>query len=141
MVRSRRGLRHVLPPAPPAGAPAPVPPTSTPLPTATPTPTQLPDLVLRDLWVFRDRIVAVVGNDGEGVLLPGQTLEVAVRGVVAESLVVSEPLAKGESLNVLLENQLLYGRETILGRVDPNNLIAEKDDNNNGLAGVLVPDA
>jgi hypothetical protein len=96
--------------------------------------------VLRDLWVFRDRIVATVGNEGEGDLLPGQTLEIGVRGVVAESIVVSEPLAKGESLNILLGNQPVYGREMILGFVDPNNVIAEEDDNNNGFGVVLLPD-
>lgn len=124
-----------------AATATPVAPTSTPLPTATPTPPpELPDLVLRDMWVFRDRIVVVVGNEGEGDLLPGQTLEIGVRGVVAETLVVSDPVGRGESLNVLLQNQPVYGREMILGRVDPNNLIAEEDDNNNGFAAVLTPD-
>jgi len=114
---------------------------ASPLPTPTPTlPPELPDLVVRDLRVSRDRIVVVIGNDGEGDLLAGQTVEVGVRGIVAETLVMPATLSKGQTFSVLLENQLLYKWEKVMGRVDPNDLIPEEDDNNNAFSKELVPD-
>lgn len=125
-------------PVPPTPQPSPVP-TPTPTPTPTPPP-ELPDLVVRDLRVSRDRIVVVIGNDGEGDLLAGQAVEVGVRGIVAETVVMLITLSKGESLTVLLEDQLLYKWEKVMGRVDPNDLIPEEDDNNNALSKELLPD-
>lgn len=139
-----------IPGPPPAGKtatriPATPTPTVTPTPTATATPTpssELPDLVVRDLRVRRDRIVIVIGNDGEGDLLAGQTLEVGVRGIVAESVVMPVALSKGQSFTFLLEDQLLYKWEKVMGRVDPNDLIREepRKENNNALSKVLLPD-
>jgi protein TonB len=130
-------------PASPSPGPSPTPrPTSTPRPTATPTPPpQLPDLVVLDMWVTRDRIVVKFGNDGDGDLLVGQTVEVEVRGLVAETVVMAMPLGPGDSFNVLLEAALpVLKPERILARVDPNDLIPEQNDNNNALSKELQPD-
>ncbi|MGB6837605.1 MAG: hypothetical protein WBF66_07875 [Dehalococcoidia bacterium] len=121
--------------------PIPPSPRPSPLPTLTPTPIPaLPDLVVRDLRVRRDRIVVVIGNDGEGDVLAGQTVEIGVRGIVAESQVMPVTLSKGEGLTILLEDQVLYKREKVMGRVDPNDLIPEEDDNNNSFTKELLPD-
>jgi hypothetical protein len=126
--------------ASPGRSPTP-PPTSTPRPTATPTlPPQLPDLVVVDMRVSRDRIVVEVGNVGEGDVQVGQVVEVWVRGVPAESRTMAIPMTPGGGFNFLLEGEPLYKRENVQARVDPNNLIAEEDDNNNTLSKELVPD-
>lgn len=133
------------PPAPsPTRGPAtttPAPPTSTPQPTATPTtPALLPDLVLLDMFVSNDRIGVVVGNQGEGTLPASQEVGFLVRGVLTETETLSAPLPPGTSVSIILESQVIYRPELVLAIVDPGNLIAEEDDNNNGIAKQLVPD-
>jgi hypothetical protein len=67
-------------------------------------------------------------------------VEVEIRGIVAETIVMQKALSKGGSFNVLLEEQFVYQREKVQGRVDPNDLIPEEDDNNNALSKELLPD-
>ena len=133
------------PTAPPGTAtPASPSPTFTPRPTstpsATPTPVQLPDLVIRDLGVHYDRIWVRIGNDGEGKVPAGREVEVQVRGVVGEPVTLTEDLLPGTSARIVLEDLVIYKPERVLAVVDPNNLIPEEDDNNNGLVKELVPD-
>ena len=133
------------PPAPSptelAGTSTPVPPTVTPRPTATPTPPPvLPDLVLLDMFVSNDRLGVVLGNEGHGTVPAGQEVEFRVRSVVAETETLTQALPPGASVSIVFEDQVLYKPETVLVLVDPNNLIPEEDDNNNGLAKQLSPD-
>ena len=150
-----------LPPPPPPGetpTPGPAPtlgpgqtplaPTTTPTPhpstpqaTATPTPSALlPDLVLLDMFVSNDRIGVIVGNEGEGELPGGREVGFLVRGVLTETETLAAPLLPGTSVSMVLENQVIYRSELVLAVVDPGNLIAEEDNNNNGMAKQLVPD-
>jgi hypothetical protein len=115
--------------------------TSTPQATATPTPTALlPDLVLLDIFVSDDRIGVIVGNEGEGGLPAGQEVSFLVRGVLTETETLAAPLLPGTSVRVVLEDQVIYRPELVLAVVDPSNLIAEEDNNNNGMAKQLSPD-
>jgi hypothetical protein len=119
-------------------------PTLTPTPTRTPTPTPvlLPDLVLLDIFVSNDRLGVVLGNEGEGTVPAGQEVEFRVRGVVAETVTLTQALPPGASVRIVLEDQVIYRPESaVLAVVDPNNLIPEEEDNNNGLAKQwLAPD-
>lgn len=128
----------------PTGRPATTTPailTSTPQPTATPTPPPvLPDLVLLDMYVSNDRIGLVIGNQGEGTLPAGQEVGFLVRGVLTETETLAAPLQPGTSASIVLENQVIYRPELVLAVVDPGNLIAEEDNNNNGMAEQLAPD-
>jgi len=125
----------------PAGMSTPVPPTSTPRPTATPTPPPvLPDLVVLDMFVSKDRVGVVLGNQGEGTVPVGQEIELRLRGVAAETVTLTQALSPGTSVSVVLEDQVIYRPELVLAVVDPNNVIAEEDDNNNGVAKQLAPD-
>jgi len=125
----------------PAGTSTPVPPTSTPRPTATPTPPPiLPDLVVLDMFVSNDRVGVVLGNQGEGTVPVGQQIELRLRSVAAETVTLTQALPPGASVSTILEDQVIYRPELVLAVVDPNNLIPEEDDNNNGLAKQLAPD-
>jgi len=133
------------PPAPsptlPAATSTPVPPTSTPRPTATPTPPPvLPDLVVLDIFVSNDVLGVFLGNQGEGTVPVGQQIELRLRGVAAETVTLTQALSPGTSVSIVLEDQVIYRPELVLAVVDPNNLIPEEDDNNNGLAKQLAPD-
>ncbi len=115
-------------------------PTSTPLPTATPTPVVLPDLVVRDLRVSNDRLVIEIGNVGKGNLLPGQVVEFQVRGGVVDTLTLTQPLVPGASVSTVLEDQFIYRPEPVQAVVDPNDIILEEEEFNNGFAKQLQPD-
>jgi hypothetical protein len=129
-----------------AGTATPVLPTSTPTPTRTPTPTPtpvlLPDLVLLDIFVSNDRLGVVLGNQGHGTVPAGQEVEFRVRGVVAETVTLTQALPPDASIPIVLEDEVIYTSESaVLAVVDPNNLIPEEDEGNNGLAKQwLVPD-
>jgi hypothetical protein len=128
-------------PTPPAGMSTPVPPTSTPRPTATPTPPPiLPDLVVLDMFVSNDRVGVVLGNQGEGTVPVGQEIELRLRAVAAETVTLTQALSPGTSVSIVLEDQVIYRPELVLAVVDPNNVIAEEDDANNGAAKQLAPD-
>jgi len=127
-------------PTQPAGTPTPVPPTPT-LPAATVTsPLGLPDLVVLDTFVSSDRVGLRLGNKGGGELPAGQEVEFRVRGVTAEKVTLGEALLPGASVEVIFENQVIYRPELLLAVADPNNVIPEEDDDNNGLAKQLAPD-
>jgi hypothetical protein len=131
------------PPSPtlPVETSTPALPTSTPLPTATPTlPPVLPDLVPLDMFVSSDRLGVVLGNQGHGTVPAGQEIEFRVRGVIAETETLAQALPAGTSVSIVLEDQVIYRPELVLVIADPNNLISEEDDNNNGLAEQLTPD-
>jgi hypothetical protein len=127
------------PPAPSpttqVGTPTPAPPTSTPTP-----PPVLPDLVVLDLFVSNDSLGLVLGNEGEGTVPAGQEIEFRVRGVIAETETLAQALLPGTSTSIVLKDQVIYKPELVLVVADPNNLIPEEDDNNNGLAKQLTPD-
>ena len=128
-------------PSPSAGTSTPVSATSTPRPSATPTPPPvLPDLVVLDMFVSNDRLGVILGNQGEGQVPAGREIEFLVRGVVAETVTLTQALLPGASVSVVLEDQVIYRPELVLAVVDPNNVIPEEDDNNNGAAKQLVPD-
>jgi hypothetical protein len=130
-----------LAPSPTPRPATPAPSTPTPQATATPTPTALlPDLVLLDIFVSDDRIGVIVGNEGEGGLPAGQEVSFLVRGVLTETETLAAPLLPGTSVRVVLEDQVIYRPELVLAVVDPSNLIAEEDNNNNGMAKQLSPD-
>jgi len=136
------GETPLLPsPTLPAGTLTPVPPTSTPRPTATPTPPPvLPDLVVLDIFVSNDRVGVVLGNEGHGTVPAGQEIEFRVRGVMAGTETLSQALLPGASVSVVLEDQVIYRPELVLAVADPNNVIPEEDDNNNGFAQQVSPD-
>ena len=131
-------------PGGPGGTSTPVLPTSTPKPTATPTPTPtpavLPDLMVLDIFVYSDHLGVVLGNQGHGTVPAGQQIEFRVRGVMAETETLTQALPPGASKSIVFEDQVLYRSETVMVVVDPDNLIPEEDDNNNGLAKALAPD-
>jgi hypothetical protein len=128
------------------GTATPVSPTATPTPTPTrtptPTPTLLPDLVLLDIFVSDDHLGVVLGNQGLGTVPAGQEVEFRVRGVVAETVTLTQALPPNTSVPIVLEDQVIYTPESaVLAVVDPNNLIPEEDEGNNGLAKQwLMPD-
>jgi len=100
----------------------------------------LPDLVILDMFVANDRLGVILGNQGEGELAAGQEVDFRVRGVAAETVTLSEALLPGTSLSLVFESQVIYEPELVLAVADPNNLIPEEDDNNNGMAKPLAPD-
>jgi hypothetical protein len=133
------------PPAPsptgPAATSTPVPPTLTPLPTATPTPPPaLPDLAVLDISVSNDVLGVMLANQGHAAVPAGQKIEFRVRGVMAEAVTLADALPAGASVPLLLEDQVIYTPEVVLVVVDPNNLIPEEDEGNNGFAKPLAPD-
>lgn len=99
-----------------------------------------PDLVVLDMFVSNDRLGVILGNQGEGELPAGQEVEFRVRGVAAETVMLSEALLPGTSLSLVFESQVIYKPELVLAVADPNNLIPEEEDNNNGMAKQLAPD-
>ena len=124
----------------PPGTTTSVPHTATP-PTSTPTLSPfLPDLVVLDLFVSKDRIGVIVGNQGEGPVPAGQEIDFLVRGVVAEAVTLTEALLPGKSVSFVLEDQVIYKPQAVLAIVDPNDLIPEEKDNNNALPKQLAPD-
>lgn len=133
-------------PTVPPGTVTPTPsfPTFTPRPTSTPSPTptpaKLPDLVVRELGVHHDRIWVRIGNDGEGKVPAGTEVDIRVRGIVAQSAELETDLPPNGSYFVLLEDEVIYRAERVLGTVDPDNRIPEEDDNNNALSRWLEPD-
>lgn len=125
----------------PGETPPPVLPTSTPEPTLTPTPVPLlPDLVLLDVFVSKDRVGLLISNQGEGALPAGQEVEFRVRGVMADPVTLTQDLLPGTSVSVVLENEVIYEPGLVLAVADPNNVIPETDDGNNGIAKQLAPD-
>jgi hypothetical protein len=96
--------------------------------------------VLLDIFVSNDRIGVIVGNEGEGGLAAGREVGFLVRGVLTETETLAAPLLPGTSVSMVLENQAIYSPELALAVVDPGNLIAEEDNNNNGMAKQLAPD-
>lgn len=132
-------------PTPPVGTLAPVPSTASPRPTSTPTSTStpppvLPDLVVLNIFVSNDRLAVILGNQGHGTVPAGQEIEFRVRGVMAETETLSQALPPGASVPVVLEDQVIYRSELVLAVADPNNVIPEEDDNNNGFAKQVGPD-
>lgn len=130
--------------APADETPTPEPPTTTPTPegpeaTPTPTPVLLPDLLILELGVFHDQIVVVVSNVGNDLVPAGSQVEVGVRSIVAESVILDEPLLPGDSFTSILSDQVIYQPEVVLAVVDPNDLITEEDENNS-LTRSLEPD-
>jgi mRNA-degrading endonuclease toxin of MazEF toxin-antitoxin module len=96
--------------------------------------------VVLDIRVSNDQLVVVLGNQGEGTVPASQELELRLRGVAAETVTLSQALPPGASVPILLEDQVIYRSEVVLAVVDPNNVIPEEDDDNNGLAKPLAPD-
>jgi hypothetical protein len=134
------GQTPALPsPTQPAGTVTPASPTLTPQPTSTP-PSVLPDLVVADSFVSNDVLGVVLGNEGHATVPAGQKIEFLVRGVVAEAVTLTDALPPGGNARIALQDQVLYRPELVLVVVDPNNLIPEEDDGNNGLAKQLAPD-
>jgi len=128
-------------PTSPAGTSTSVPPGATPSPTATATPAgPLPDLVLLDIFVSNDRLGVIVGNQGTGQLPAGQEVDFLVRGVVTETVTLTQALPPGTSTSIILEDQVIYRPELVLAVADPNNAIAEEDNGNNGVARQIAPD-
>lgn len=121
------------PPTQPAGTSTPLPATSTPRPV-------LPDLVLLDIFVSNDRLGIILGNRGDGQLPAGGQIQFRVRGVMADTVTLTRELLPGTSVSIVLENEVIYESGVVLAVVDPNNVIAEEDDNNNGIAKKLAPD-
>jgi len=136
------GETPLLPsPTRPGGTFTPVPPTSTPRPTATPTPPPvLPDLVVLDIFVSNDVLGVVLGNQGHATVPAGQEIEFRLRSVAAETVTLTQALPPDASVPILLEDQVIYTSEVVLAVVDPNNLIPEEDDNNNGFGKPVAPD-
>jgi hypothetical protein len=99
-----------------------------------------PDLVLLDIFVSNDRLGVILGNQGEGQVPAGQEIEFRVRGVAAETVTLTEVLPPGTSVSIVLEDQVIYRPELVLVVVDPNDVIPEEEDNNNGAAKQLGPD-
>jgi hypothetical protein len=132
-----------LPPSPtsPAGTSTAVSGTATPKPTPSPTPGgPLPDLVLLNIFVSNDRLGVILGNQGTGELPAGQEVDFLVRGVVTETETLTQALPPGTSTSIVMDDQVIYSPELVLAVVDPNNLIAEEDDGNNGFAKQVTPD-
>lgn len=96
--------------------------------------------MIRDLDVSNNRLIVVIGNDGEGELPAGQEIGISVRGV-SVTVELPEDLTEGGSSSFLIEDQVLYYAVVVLAVVDPDDLIREEDDNNNALGKDLVPDA
>jgi hypothetical protein len=90
--------------------------------------------------VFRDQIVVVAAPTGGGEVPAGSVIEIGVRGIVADSVFLDEPMQPGDSFTLPLVEQVIYESEVVLALVDPNNLITESDEANNGLARPLEPD-
>jgi hypothetical protein len=96
--------------------------------------------VVLDMFVSNDRVGVVLGNQGEGTVPVGQQIELRLRSVTAETVTLTQALPPGASVSTILEDQVIYRPELVLAVVDPNNLIPEEDDNNNGLAKQLAAD-
>jgi hypothetical protein len=92
------------------------------------------------MFVSNDRLALVLGNLGEGELPAGQDIEFRIRGVMAETVTLGEALLPGTSVSLVFEDQVIYQSQTVLAIVDPDNVIPEEDDNNNGIAKLLAPD-
>ena len=118
----------------------PTPASPTPSATSTPETGPRPDLTVLDLGVFRDQIVVVVSNAGEGPVAAGAQIDISVRGILADSVILDEDLLPGDNLTAVLSGQVIYRPEVVLAQVDPNNRIAEQDEGNNTLTGRVEPD-
>jgi hypothetical protein len=92
------------------------------------------------MFVSNDRVGVVLGNQGEGTVPVGQEIELRLRAVAAETVTLTQALSPGTSVSIVLEDQVIYRPELVLAVVDPNNVIAEEDDANNGAAKQLAPD-
>ena len=121
----------------PSGETPPPPSPTRPVGTFTPV---FPDLVLLDIFVSNDRLGVILGNQGEGQVPAGQEIEFRVRGMAAETVTLTEVLPPGTSVSIVLEDQVIYRPELVLVVVDPNDVIPEEEDNNNGAAKQLGPD-
>jgi len=117
-----------MPPGPPS-----------PKPLGTPVQT-LPDLVVLNLVVSGDRVSAVVGNVGGRPVPSGTTVQLALQGALAASTTLSQSLGPGGNFTLLLAQEFLYQPESVSAVVDPNNLVPEANEANNGLTRQLVPD-
>jgi hypothetical protein len=101
---------------------------------------QLPDLVVLDLVVSGGRISAVIGNVGEQAVPSGTTVQLALRGALAGSSTLIQSLAAGGNFTLLLPQEFVSGPESVTALVDPNNLVQEANEANNGLVRRLEPD-
>jgi hypothetical protein len=101
---------------------------------------QLPDLVVLDLVVSGGRISAVIGNVGGQAVPSGTTVQLALRGALAGSSTLAQSLVAGGNFTLLLPQEFVSGPESVTALVDPNNLIPEANEANNGLTRYLEPD-
>jgi subtilase family serine protease len=101
---------------------------------------QLPDLVVLDLVVTGGRISAVIGNVGGQAVPSGTTVQLVLRGALAGSSTLTQSLAPGGNFTLLLPQEFVSGPESVTALVDPNNLIPEANEANNGLTRHLEPD-
>jgi len=101
---------------------------------------QLPDLVVTDLVVSGGRISAVIGNVGGQAVPSGTTVQLALRGALAGSSTLTQSLAAGGNFTLLLPEEFVSGSESVAALVDPNNLIPEANEANNGLTRHLEPE-
>jgi hypothetical protein len=92
------------------------------------------------IFVSDDHVGVVLGNEGKGTVPAGQEIEFRVRGVMAGAETLSQALLPGASIAIVLEDQVIYRPELVLAVADPNNVIPEEDDNNNGFAQQVGPD-
>ena len=112
-----------------------------PKPSPTKSPSErLPDLVVLDLLVSGGRISAVIGNVGGQAVPSGTTVQLALRGSLAGSSTLSQSLAAGGNFTLLLPQEFVSGPQSVTALVDPNNLIPEANEANNGLTRHLEPD-
>jgi len=92
------------------------------------------------MFVSNDRLGVVLGNQGEGELSAGHEVEFLVRGVMVETVTLSEALLPGTSVTLVFEKQVIYQPELVLVVVDPNGAIPEEDNANNDMVKQLAPD-
>lgn len=101
---------------------------------------ELPDLVVLDLLVSGGRISAVIGNVGGKAVPAGTTVQLALRGALSGSSTLAHNLASGGSLTLLLPQEFVSSPGPVTALVDPNNLIPEANEANNGFTRHLEPD-
>lgn len=101
---------------------------------------QLPDLVVLDLVVSGGRISAVIGNVGGQAVQSGTTVQLALRGALSGSSTLTQSLAAGGNFTLLLPQEFVSSPGPVTALVDPNNLIHEANEANNGLTRHLEPD-
>jgi hypothetical protein len=96
--------------------------------------------VVLDIFVSNDVVGVILGNQGHATVPAGQQIELRLRSVAAETVTLTQALPPGASASIVLTDQVIYIPEVVLAVVDPNNLIPEEDDNNNGFSKPVAPD-